>query len=44
MLVLTFCVNLWMLQQRFRPLEHLIDRIERLDPAAPANVQLGGDP
>ena len=43
-LVLTFCVNLWMLQQRFRPLEHLIDRIERLDPAAPANVQLGGDP
>jgi two-component system sensor histidine kinase UhpB len=43
-LVLTFCVNLWMLQQRFRPLEHLIDRIERLDPAAPVTIQLAGDP
>jgi len=43
-LVLTFCVNLWMLQKRFAPLEHLIDRIERMDPAAPASVQLAGDP
>ena len=43
-LVLTFCVNLWMLQKRFAPLEHLIERIERVDPAAPASVQLGGDP
>src|SRR5919197_4820983 len=24
-IVLTLCVNLWMLQRRFRPLEHLID-------------------
>jgi len=43
-LVLTFCVNLWMLQQRFDPLERLIDRIEELDPATPASLQLGGDP
>ena len=32
-LILTFVVNLWMLQRRFRPLESLIDRIERIDPA-----------
>ena len=35
-LVLTFCVNIWMLQRRFGPLEHLIDRIEAIDPADPA--------
>lgn len=44
LLVLTFCVNVWMLQRRFAPLESLIDRIERMDPAAPATIQLGGDP
>ena len=44
MLVLTFCVNLWMLQRRFGPLEGLIDRIERVDPAEPATFELGGDP
>ena len=27
-IILPFCVNLWMLQRRFAPLEHLIDRIE----------------
>jgi two-component system sensor histidine kinase UhpB len=43
-LILTFCVNLWMLQQRFRPLEHLIDRVERMDPATPSAIQLAGDP
>jgi two-component system, NarL family, sensor histidine kinase UhpB len=32
-IVLTLCVNLWMLQRRFRPLERLIDRVERIDPA-----------
>ncbi len=32
-IVLTLCVNLWMLQRRFRPLERLIDRVERVDPA-----------
>jgi two-component system, NarL family, sensor histidine kinase UhpB len=34
-IVLTLCVNLWMLQRRFRPLERLIDRVERIDPAQP---------
>ncbi len=34
-IVLTLCVNLWMLQRRFRPLERLIDRVERIDPATP---------
>ncbi len=43
-IVLTFCVNLWMLQRRFGPLERLIDRIERVDPAEPATFELGGDP
>jgi two-component system sensor histidine kinase UhpB len=44
-LVLTFCVNLWMLQRRFRPLDRLISRIERIDPAEPATFELEkGDP
>ena len=43
-IVLTFCVNLWMLQRRFGPLERLIDRLERIDPAEPASFELGGDP
>jgi two-component system sensor histidine kinase UhpB len=44
-LVLTFAVNLWMLQRRFRPLDRLIDRIERIDPAEPATFELEqGDP
>jgi two-component system sensor histidine kinase UhpB len=44
-LVLTFVVNLWMLQRRFRPLDRLIDRIERIDPAEPATFELeAGDP
>jgi two-component system sensor histidine kinase UhpB len=34
-IVLTLCVNMWMLQRRFRPLERLIDRVERIDPAQP---------
>jgi two-component system, NarL family, sensor histidine kinase UhpB len=38
-LILTFVVNLWMLQRRFRPLESLIDRIERIDPAEPATFE-----
>ncbi len=40
-IVLTLCVNLWMLQRRFRPLEHLIDRIETIDPAEPSTYSLG---
>ncbi len=43
-LALTFCVNLWMLQRRFGPLEHLIDRIEEIDPADPAHFSIGSDP
>jgi two-component system, NarL family, sensor histidine kinase UhpB len=39
-LILTFVVNLWMLQRRFRPLENLIERIERIDPAEPATFEL----
>jgi len=44
LLILTFCVNVWMLQRRFAPLEHLIDRIEHVDPAVPAGLPLAGDP
>ena len=43
-ILLTFCVNIWMLQRRFGPLEHLIDRIERIDPAEPSTFELAGDP
>ncbi|MEJ7715387.1 MAG: sensor histidine kinase [Thermoleophilaceae bacterium] len=43
-LALTFVVNIWMLQRRFGPLEHLIDRIERIDPAEPGSFTIPGDP
>jgi two-component system, NarL family, sensor histidine kinase UhpB len=44
-IVLTLCVNLWMLQRRFRPLESLIERIERIDPAQPTGtLELDGHP
>ncbi len=43
-IVLTFCVNIWMLQRRFGPLERLIERIEQIDPAEPATFELAGDP
>ncbi|MFL5866889.1 MAG: sensor histidine kinase [Thermoleophilaceae bacterium] len=43
-IVLSLCVNLWMLQRRFRPLEGLIERIERIDPAEPTMLELEGDP
>jgi two-component system sensor histidine kinase UhpB len=39
-IMLTLCVNMWMLQRRFRPLEHLIERIEQVDPAAPGTLDL----
>jgi two-component system sensor histidine kinase UhpB len=39
-IVLTLCVNLWMLQRRFAPLERLIARIECIDPAEPSSHQL----
>ncbi len=39
-IVLTLCVNMWMLQRRFAPLERLIKRIEGIDPAEPSSHQL----
>jgi two-component system, NarL family, sensor histidine kinase UhpB len=42
-IMLTLCVNMWMLQRRFRPLEHLIERIEQVDPAAPDALDLTSD-
>jgi two-component system, NarL family, sensor histidine kinase UhpB len=43
-ILLTFCVNIWMLQRRFGPLEHLIDQIEAIDPAEPSTFEIAGDP
>ena len=40
-IVLSLCVNLWMLQRRFKPLESLIQRIESIDPSEPATHGLG---
>jgi two-component system, NarL family, sensor histidine kinase UhpB len=42
-IVLTLCVNLWMLQRRFAPLERLIERVEGVDPSHPASLRLDGD-
>jgi two-component system sensor histidine kinase UhpB len=39
-IILTLCVNLWMLQRRFAPLEHLIERVEGVDPSHPASLRL----
>src|SRR5918999_3187691 len=39
-MVLSLCLNLWMLQRRFRPLERLIDRIEAIDPSEPAALEI----
>ena len=38
--MLTLCVNMWMLQRRFAPLERLITRIEGIDPAEPSSHRL----
>jgi two-component system sensor histidine kinase UhpB len=43
-IVLTLCVNLWMLQKRFAPLERLVDRVESIDPAEPSTFELDEDP
>jgi two-component system, NarL family, sensor histidine kinase UhpB len=43
-IVLTLCVNLWMLQRRFAPLERLVERVEAIDPAQPETFELGDDP
>jgi two-component system, NarL family, sensor histidine kinase UhpB len=42
-IVLTLCVNMWMLQRRFAPLEHLIERVEGVDPSHPASFRLETD-
>src|ERR687895_2871846 len=41
-IVLSLCVNLWMLQRRFSPLERLIQRIESIDPSQPAALDVAG--
>ena len=41
-IVLTLCLNLWMLQRRFAPLERLIHRVERIDPAEPTTFRPEG--
>jgi two-component system, NarL family, sensor histidine kinase UhpB len=43
-IVLTLCVNLWMLQRRFDPLERLVERVEAIDPADPSTFELSGEP
>jgi len=43
-IVLTLCVNLWMLQRRFAPLERLVDRVEAIDPAEPSTFAISDDP
>ncbi len=40
-ILLSFCVNLWMLQRRFDPLERLVDQIEAFDPADASGFDLG---
>jgi two-component system sensor histidine kinase UhpB len=40
--VLTLCVNLWMLKRRFGPLDQLIDRVEHVDPSQPSSFALRG--
>ena len=42
-IVLTLCVNIWMLRRRFAPLQHLIDSIELIDPAEPATFEVAPD-
>jgi two-component system, NarL family, sensor histidine kinase UhpB len=44
LMVLTLCVNLWMLQRRFAPLEDLIRQVEGIDPAQPARFDPGPEP
>jgi len=43
-MILTLCVNMLALKRRFRPLEALIDRIERVDPAHPSAFEPGDEP
>jgi two-component system sensor histidine kinase UhpB len=41
--VLTLCVNLWMLKRRFGPLDQLIASVESVDPSQPSSFALRGD-
>src|SRR3954471_12122473 len=41
--VLTLCVNLWMLKRRFGPLDQLIERVERVDPSQPSSFAFRGN-
>jgi two-component system sensor histidine kinase UhpB len=43
-IVLSLCLNRWMLQRRFAPLDRLIRRMEQIDAGRPAELQLAGDP
>jgi two-component system, NarL family, sensor histidine kinase UhpB len=43
-IILTLCVNLWMLKRRFAPLERLIERVEAIDPDIPSSFLPTGDP
>jgi len=43
-IILTLCANLWMLRRRFQPLERLIERLENVEPSAPATFDLGEEP
>lgn len=42
-IVLTLCVNLWMMRRRFDPLERLVEQVEAIDPAEPTTFELEGD-
>ena len=44
LMILTLCVNLWMLQRRFAPLEHLIESVEGIDPSDPGSFNPGPEP
>ena len=43
-IVLTLCVNLWMLRKRFAPLEHLIDQVEAIEPSEPKSFKPEHEP
>jgi two-component system sensor histidine kinase UhpB len=43
-IILTLCLNLWMLRKRFAPLEHLIDQVESIDPSEPKSFDPGPEP
>jgi two-component system, NarL family, sensor histidine kinase UhpB len=44
LMILTLCVNLWILRRRFAPLEDLIRQVESIDPAQPLSFDPGPEP